>query len=263
MSTITSTHSEVLKAYSSGSSNLKNQLTKAKIELTQSGLLVPSPTEAAAHPKEFSMARDILEVGAFDSLKHKDVDSFDRYIGLLRVFYQDCHASLPPSKNEEALLGLSLLRLLSSNSISQFHTTLENLPPNLVANSPFIQHPVNLERWLMEGSYSKVWRARQEVPREEYKFFVQELIGTIRREIASCEEKAYDSLPLSDAATLLFFSNMQEVSEFAAERGWQINPTTQTVHFTNKAEQAAKDAIPKKATITSNLQFAKELESIV
>lgn len=77
---------------------------------------------------------------------------------------------------------------------------------------------------------------------------------------------------------------MQEVSGFANEvsldsiinkqsctealfsvikRGWQINPTTQTVHFVNKAEMAVKDAIPKKATIMSNLQFAKELESIV
>jgi 26S proteasome regulatory subunit N12 len=53
------------------------------------------------------------------------------------------------------------------------------------------------------------------------------------------------------------------VSVIAAERGWQINPATQTVHFTNKAEQAAKDNIPQKTTITSNLQFAKELKSIV
>jgi 26S proteasome regulatory subunit N12 len=113
----------------------------------------------------------------------------------------------------------------------------------------------------------------------------------LRHEIASCEEKAYDSLPLSDAATLLFFKNMQEVLGFANEvseqcarpqfstlslsiltplsnpplfqRGWQINPTTQIVHFTNKLDLASKDSIPKKATITSNLQFAKELESIV
>jgi hypothetical protein len=32
----------------------------------------------------------------------------------------------------------------------------------------------------MEGSYSKVWRARKEVPREEYSYFVEELMGTIR-----------------------------------------------------------------------------------
>jgi hypothetical protein len=48
------------------------------------------------------------------------------------------------------------------------------------------------------------------------------------------------------------------------QRGWQINPSTQTVHFANKlAGAGARDAIPKKETIVSNLQFAKELESIV
>ncbi|PWN86541.1 hypothetical protein FA10DRAFT_304859 [Acaromyces ingoldii] len=260
------THAALVKSFASSKPDLgsiKTQLTRAKIELTQSGLLVPSPADAAAHPSEVAMARDVLEIGALSSVRQRDVESFDRYMGLLHVFYNDCSTHLPPSQSQEALLGLCLLRLLSSNSISQFHTTLEALPPHLVASSPYIQHPVHLERWLMEGSYSKVWRARKEVPREEYSYFVDELMGTIRREIASCEEKAYDSLPLSDAATLLFFDNMQDVSVFANERGWQINPTTQTVHFTNKAGSATRDAIPKRATITSNLQFAKELESIV
>lgn len=55
------------------------------------------------------------------------------------------------------------------------------------------------------------------MPREEYRFFVDGLMGTIRREIASCEEKAYDSLPLGDVATLLFFSNLEEVSSMANE----------------------------------------------
>lgn len=69
----------------------------------------------------------------------------------------------------------------------------------------------------MEGSYSKVWRSRAQVPREEYRYFVEELMGTIRGEIASCEEKAYSSLPMRDAATLLFFESAGEVSKFAAE----------------------------------------------
>lgn len=124
---------------------------------------------------------------------------------------------LPASSNQPPLLGLSLLRLLSSNAIASFHTTLETLPPSLVADSPYLQHPVNLERWLMEGSYSKVWRSRDQVPQEEYRFFVDGLMETIRHEIASCEEKAYDSLPLNDAATLLFFDRMQQVSDFANE----------------------------------------------
>lgn len=217
MSALAKTQASLAKAYATGSADIKTQLSRAKIELTQTGLLVPSPEDATTRSADVAAARDILEVGALSSLRQRDVVSFDRYVGLLHVFYHDCGTHLPGSKNEEALLGLSLLRLLSSNDISQFHTTLETLPADLVASSPYIQHPVNLERWLTEGSYSKVWRARKDVPREEYSFFVDELMGTIRREIASCEEKAYDSLPLSDAATLLFFNNMQEVSAFANE----------------------------------------------
>ena len=85
----------------------------------------------------------------------------------------------------------------------------------------------------MEGSYSKVWGAREEAPAEEYKYFVDSLMGTIRcalffsysyfhsstcrNEIASCEEVSYDSLPLNDAATLLFFTNKNDLLLFAQE----------------------------------------------
>ncbi len=48
------------------------------------------------------------------------------------------------------------------------------------AENRFIKHPVNVERWLMEGSYSKVWNAREEAPAAEYKFFVDSLMDTIR-----------------------------------------------------------------------------------
>ena len=88
--------------------------------------------------------------------------------------------SLPPSKREYPIQGLNLIRLLTQNRIADFHTTLETLDANVIAENPFIKHPVNLERWLMEGSYSKVWNAREEAPAEEYKFFVDSLMGTIR-----------------------------------------------------------------------------------
>ena len=76
--------------------------------------------------------------------------------------------------------GLNLIRLLTQNRIADFHTILESLPADALHENPYIKHPVNLERWLMEGSYSKVWSAREEAPAEEYKFFVDSLIGTIR-----------------------------------------------------------------------------------
>jgi 26S proteasome regulatory subunit N12 len=49
-----------------------------------------------------------------------------------------------------------------------------------INDNPYIRHPVNLEQWLMEGSYSKVWNAREVAPAEEYGFFVDSLMGTIR-----------------------------------------------------------------------------------
>lgn len=89
---------------------------------------------------------------------------------------------LPQSKREFPIRGLNLIRLLIQNRIADFHTTLESLPipADEISQNPYIRHPVNLERWLMEGSYSKVWNAREEAPAEEYKFFVDSLMGTIR-----------------------------------------------------------------------------------
>jgi len=113
----------------------------------------------------------------------------------------------------------------------------------------------------MEGSYSKVWNAREEAPAEEYKFFVDSLMGTIRNEIASCEEAAYESLPLKDAATLLFFRSQSEVLDFAKQRGWLIDLTRGLITFTQKGEE--KLEIPKEKLIANNLAYARELEQIV
>jgi len=103
----------------------------------------------------------------------------------------------------------------------------------------------------MEGSYSKVWNAREEAPAEEYKIFVDSLMGTIRNEIASCEEAAYNSLPIKDAATLLFFRNQTELLSYAQKRGWQVDLTASMITFTQKGEENVE--IPKEKLISANL----------
>jgi len=127
------------------------------------------------------------------------------------------NSNLPPSSLKYNLIGLNLLCLLSQNRISDFHTALEQIEPEQLNNNPAIQHPVKLEQSLMEGSYNRVWSSRSVVPAPEYLFFIDILMDTIRNEIASCSEKAYTSLPLSDAGTLLFFTNMQDILNFAKE----------------------------------------------
>ncbi|KAJ8481256.1 hypothetical protein ONZ45_g15365 [Pleurotus djamor] len=230
------------------------------IGLIEAGLLLP---QGDASPRDLQLARDILEIGAFWSIRAKDVPSFDRYFSQLQTFYVDYSSVLPPSSREYPIRGLNLIRLLTQNRIADFHSTLESLPlpADAIGDNPYLRHPVNLERWLMEGSYSKVWNAREEAPVEEYKFFVDSLMGTIRNEIASCEEAAYESLPLKDAATLLFFATQTELLNFAKSRGWKVNLTDGTITFARKSEEHIE--IPKEKLIAASLAYARELEQIV
>ncbi|KAH9973087.1 proteasome 26S subunit [Lactifluus volemus] len=219
-------YKQLLRAFTSQPSDLKT-----------SGKLL---ADLKVRTKDLVIAH--LEIGAFWSIRTKAVPSFDRYFSQLQTFYNDYSSILPHSEREYPIRGLNLIRLLIQNRIADFHTTLESLPlpADELLSNPFIRHPVNLERWLMEGSYSKVWNAREEAPAEEYKFFVDSLMGTIRNEIASCEEAAYESLPLKDAATLLFFRSQSEVLDFAKQL-----------------------EIGKEKLISNNLAYARELEQIV
>ena len=101
-----------------------------------------------------------------------------------------------------------------------------------------------------------------------------------RNEIASCEEAAYDSLPLKDVATLLFFKSQNELLASAQQvchrlhlfglvvnygthsrRGWQVDLTADKIDFAKKTEETVE--IPKEKLISANLQYARELEQIV
>ena len=82
-----------------------------------------------------------------------------------------------------------------------------------------------------------------------------------RNEIASCSEKAYDSLPLQDAATLLFLNNSKDLLAFAQKRNWKINPAEQVIYFAADDKDAVE--IPQEQIITHTLAYARELERIV
>ncbi|KAI0321853.1 proteasome 26S subunit [Amylostereum chailletii] len=256
-------YKELTRAFSAKPSDMQKcgkLLGQLKVSLIENGLIFPSGTE---NVNDLVVAREILEIGAFWSIRTKDVPSFDRYFSQLQTFYNDLSSILPTSPREFPIRGLNLIRLLIQNRIADFHTTLESLPlaADEVASNPYIRHPVNLERWLMEGSYSKVWNAREEAPAEEYKFFVDSLMGTIRNEIASCEEAAYHVLPLKDAATLLFFRTQSELQNFAKARGWEVDLTAGQIIFAHKGEE--NEEIPKEKLIANNLVYARELEQIV
>ncbi|KAI8089986.1 COP9 signalosome [Halteromyces radiatus] len=246
----------------SSSPNLQkcNQLlVQSKIAMIQLGAY--TPTAQQMDPNALVVARDILEMGAYHSVRVKDIASFERYIAQLHPYYHDLASALPPSPQMYPLIGLNLLRLLSQNRLSDFHTSLETIDSEQLQSNQYIKQAVDLEQFLMEGSYNKVWSTRSTVQGEEFMFFYDILINTIRNEIASCSEKAYDSLPLQDAGTLLFLKNTQELLDFANERGWKVNPAEHMVQFVADDKDAVE--IPQEQIITRTLAYARELERIV
>ncbi|EGF99734.1 uncharacterized protein MELLADRAFT_112490 [Melampsora larici-populina 98AG31] len=78
-------------------------------------------------PDSLTKARDILEFGAFYSLRSQDIPALERYIAQLGPYYNDYNSILPISERRYPIIGLDLLRLLSQNKIAQSHTVLEGL----------------------------------------------------------------------------------------------------------------------------------------
>ncbi|KAK4051270.1 regulatory particle non-ATPase [Microbotryomycetes sp. JL221] len=291
--------SQLKQAWNDGNSTtgndqqLKQLLAQLKIELSELGLLFPTVgvEESQLDPGPLTQAREVLEIGAFQSIRSRDVASFERYLSLLSTYYNDLSSKLPKSSNESPLFALSLLRLLSQNRIADFHTLLETLTKDVVESNE-VSWVLKIERSLMEGSYSRVWSlcstTNSNLPRQEFGLFCSSLIDTVRNEIASCDEKAYTTLPLRDAKTLLFFDKDEQVVEFAKQRNWYIETTTSIVHFPSSSKHPSNSTsstssssvqslksggvanfvdpsreLDKEKVVSATLGYAKELETIV
>ncbi|GFF51179.1 26S proteasome regulatory subunit rpn12 [Aspergillus udagawae] len=253
-----------------------NLLSRAKRTLLLQNALIPTPST----PSELiPLAREVLELGALASIRQTDAQGFTRYYQQLQPFYdleRDSTGSVnvdTRSSQRSKITGLYLMLLLSMGDSTSFHTVLEGLVEEAslqgkrVEDDLYIKYPVDLERSLMEGSYDKVWRETnsERVPSEDFALFSNVLVGTIRGEIADCSEKAYPSLPISNAKNLLFLDSEGAVVEFAQQRGWVLRDGR--IYFPVEPEAAArseKDILVASSTVIENtIGYARELETIV
>ena len=266
-------------------------LSRAKVALLKLHALVPSND---ANPSDLLLACHLLERGALASIKLRDTQSFTRYVKQLEPFYAvtaEAWANKVGARpaNRGKVTGLYLLLLLSVGDYAGFHTVLEGLEASSgkeqIDKDEFIQYPVRLEQALMEGSYDKVWGETkgERVPSEEFGVFsevctrigflaapqrsntTQVLVNTIRSEIASCSERAYPSLPISNAKNLLFLDSEGAVVKFAQERNWLAKEGR--IYFPQQEEEAMaaeKDVMSASGTVIENtLGYARKLETIV
>ncbi|KDN65112.1 putative GANP/Nin1/mts3/eIF-3 p25 family protein [Colletotrichum sublineola] len=234
-------------------------LSKAKLYLLQLNALTPSSGAAQQQqtsPQLLALARETYEHGALASIRAKNPDAFTRYVQQLQPFYELPSNLLPPNlPDRNKVTGLYLLLLLTQGRYAEFHSELESLAnregggdSSAVEGDKFLGYPIRLERWLMEGSYDRI------------------LTFQIRSEIASSSERAYPSLPISSAKSLLFLDSEGDVISFAQQRGWILKDGQ--IFFPDTAEGvAAEDGTTDKEmsqmVIENTLGYARELETIV
>ncbi|POS79114.1 GANP/Nin1/mts3/eIF-3 p25 family protein [Diaporthe helianthi] len=270
-------------------------LSKAKLQLLKLNALSPSPVTISSssnntaqqqqQPSQsiLALARETYEQGALYSIRARDPEAFTRYVAQLAPFYELPASVLPPSLAERnRVTGLYLLLLLTQGRYAEFHSELESLAAREgggatadIEGDRFLGYPIRLERWLMEGSYDRVWKAMKsrEVPSEEFAVFSEILTSQIRNEIASSSERAYPSLPISSTKSLLFLDSEGAVIEFARSRGWTLRDGR--IYFP-KAAGDSDDAEGEgtaagtggkeemsKLVIENALGYARELETIV
>jgi len=233
-------------------------LSKLKLAITKFAL--PDSNQNIEEEKlKLMLCREVLENAALLSVRQRDIPSFERYLAQLKTYYYDYSAKLPPSQQQFPLLGLNLLRLLAKNKLDEFHTELELIPLEKQTNV-YIKHPVQLEQYMMEGSYNKVLKASKEVPSEYYSLFMELLMDTVRDEIADCLSTAYDNLSLQDAQKLLALPSLDHAKQYSEKRQWKLE--SNVIQF--KKDIAVERAeIPALKLIQQTLHYARELERIV
>ena len=212
--------------------------------------------------QEFLLVREILEHAILLSAQTKDLESFERNVKQVKAYYVSQLPGVNKSTREELILGLNLLRLLAQNSIAEFHTELELIPIDLHKKSMYIKHAIQMELFLMEGSYSKLRSLRDKAPAPEYNVFMDLMIDTIRKEIADCTELAYDKISLSGIQKLLLCRDENETREFIKSRSlWSVEGNQ--VVFDKSSESNKSFHNVSRDVITRTLFYAKDMERIV
>ncbi|KAF5400090.1 Epididymis secretory sperm binding protein Li 91n [Paragonimus heterotremus] len=217
--------------------------------------------EGEASRRELFIARDTLEIACFLALEQRDIPLFEHYIAQLKCYYYDYKSTLPESAVKYELLGLNLLRLLAQNKLADFHTELERLSIEEITSNLYINHPVSMEQYLMEGNFQRVFLSKDNVPSRRYDFFIDILLNTTRNEVASCIEAAYDSLSLDEAARTLFYDDPQSMLSFGQTRNWTLDKNN-VYHFQKDTRQE-DDSIPSADVTKVMLEYTKELDQII
>ena len=245
---------------SNNDSAFSTTLSRLKVELTQLPSLPPRMEQTSQAAAERALARDIYESAVLYLSSKGDDAGFDRNFALLMPYYLEKELRAADPSDKEALLwGLRLLNFLVQNRIADFHATVELLPAG-VTSTREVSQVMELEGWMMQGSYAKVGEAQNAAVSPYYVPLLQRIVTTARNEIASCSQAAYESLKSADAASILGVSE-KGLAQICEEQGWEV--AGGRVILQKKGGEDVGHAINNEQVIDNCLQYAKELERIL
>jgi len=192
-----------------------------------------------------------------------------------KQFYFDYNKHLDKSNRMEYFIGLYLLHLLSFNRNTEYCSELELLKLDQFSNE-YISLPVEIERSISEGNYSKLISLQNALKEPAYLFYLGKLNSSIRYEIARSAEKSFNSISLKDAADLLMFDNNNDLLDYINQENQKI---TESLNHGNtieiqwmiqndylvfkKISSKDKNVIPSKKIMSDTVRLAYEVEKII
>ncbi|KAL4002546.1 COP9 signalosome subunit CSN8 family protein [Acanthocheilonema viteae] len=217
-----------------------------------------------SHQALLMIHRDVLEIDALCAILRCDLNSFREAITILISFYNS-YGSSEEWPNKWLMIGLDLMFLLATSQHTQFHMLLEQIDQDIQQKNPYIKTPVTLEQSLIEGAYHKIMLAEKNIPSPYYALFIRISMDTVRDEIASCMERAFIKISQRDAARLLLFDDINEMTPFAAKRGWKSSMYGRGVMyvFDHAQETHAEPQLDTERIVKQTIYYAKQLEMIV
>jgi len=190
-----------------------SELAQCEQQLSQLKLIVFSnlqslrePAGAASQAEERQLAQGVLELACMLSIRLRHEQSFERHVAQLKMYYND-----KAQGQKYQILGLYLLHLLASDRIGDFHTELELIPVEDHANE-FIKRPIEIERYLMEGNYTKVLEAQDSKPTHAY--FLERLEEMVRSKVGASLERSYERIPASVAIKMLIIKDVAGLQKY-------------------------------------------------
>ena len=114
---------------------------------------------------------------------------------------------------------------------------------------------------MCNGLLLQVLMMKDNVPAESYKFFIDKLLETIRDEIASCMEKAYERISLAECAKMLQVDKAA-AKQLAESRQWRV-AADGVVVFQQEERKANENEVPTDELARMSITYAREMEQIV